>query len=263
MTLPVPPAGRWREAGLALVVACGLAQSLLVYTDAGGAQTPERMAPAAGRGLALWRSHNCQSCHQIYGFGGFLGPDLTNVLDRYTASELSSLLTFGRNRMPRFDFTRKQQADLIAFFDSLNRSGQGQPTGLRARVLVPEKEHFQRLVAAYVASAGPAPKSAQRGIGLIGALECGACHRPLATGRLQAPDLTLVGGTRPRERLFASLRNGRNSMPGHEVSDAEADAILDALAWMRNVRSALVATDDALRQREPFRWSEVPWFEYR
>ncbi|MCH7870146.1 MAG: c-type cytochrome, partial [Planctomycetes bacterium] len=36
----------------------------------------------AKSGLAIWRENNCQACHQIYGYGGFLGPDLTNLMDR-------------------------------------------------------------------------------------------------------------------------------------------------------------------------------------
>ena len=256
-------AGRWREAALALVTVCGVVQTLLVYTDAGGAPTSERLAPAAARGLALWRAHNCQVCHQLYGFGGFLGPDLTNVLARSTADDLSSVLSFGRNRMPRFDFTRSQQADLVAFLRVLDRSGQAQPTPLRPLAPVPDNEHFGRLVAAHAAATGAVPEPVRRGARLIDALECGACHRPLAPGRLEAPDLTLVAGSQPRDRLRTSLVKGRNSMPGYTLADAEYDAILDALAWMRGVRTDLVATDDALVRREAFAWSEVPWFEYR
>ena len=33
---------------------------------------------AAGR--IVWQKNNCQSCHQLYGLGGYLGPDLTNEM---------------------------------------------------------------------------------------------------------------------------------------------------------------------------------------
>ena len=47
--------------------------------------TPVRTPPLddlARAGRALWHDHNCQTCHQIYGFGGFLGPDVTNGAQR-------------------------------------------------------------------------------------------------------------------------------------------------------------------------------------
>ncbi len=31
------------------------------------------------RGEDIWLKNNCNSCHQLYGLGGYLGPDLTNV----------------------------------------------------------------------------------------------------------------------------------------------------------------------------------------
>lgn len=30
-------------------------------------------------GLRTWQEQNCQSCHQLYGLGGYMGPDLTNT----------------------------------------------------------------------------------------------------------------------------------------------------------------------------------------
>ncbi len=73
-----------------LVAAFGV-QTVLVYTD-------ERQDPLSDielRGRALWHENACQVCHQIYGQGGFLGPDLTNVASRLEDSRLESLLTVG------------------------------------------------------------------------------------------------------------------------------------------------------------------------
>ena len=38
-------------------------------------------------GKLIWQKYNCQSCHQIYSLGGYLGPDLTNVYSKYNKSE--------------------------------------------------------------------------------------------------------------------------------------------------------------------------------
>ena len=33
----------------------------------------------ASEGRLVWQNYNCEACHQLYGLGGYLGPDLTNV----------------------------------------------------------------------------------------------------------------------------------------------------------------------------------------
>jgi nitric oxide reductase subunit C len=260
---PITPASRWREIILALVVACGLTQTLLVYADPGGPET-ERLSAEASRGQALWRRHNCHVCHQLHGFGGFLGPDLTNVASRYTRNELSTVLERGRNRMPAFDFSRRQQAGLWAFFQALDRSGLSQPHGIRDRRPQDEKEHWQRLTLATEKHfPQPLPDVVKRGARLVTEWNCGSCHLPLERGRFQAPDLALAAGIRPRAELAAIIRDGRNTMPGFSLSDADLIALLDYLAWMNIWRDLLVETNDKLCVREPFDFGEVPWFEYR
>ena len=69
-------------------------QTWFVYSDEAGRATPALSAEAA-RGRELWHEHNCQSCHQIHGFGGFLGPDLTNATLRLTDARLEAVLTGG------------------------------------------------------------------------------------------------------------------------------------------------------------------------
>ncbi len=32
------------------------------------------------KGKLLFQEYNCISCHQLYGLGGYMGPDLTNVI---------------------------------------------------------------------------------------------------------------------------------------------------------------------------------------
>ena len=54
--------------------------TICVYLQSSGKENqPDDKAIA---GMNMWQNKNCQSCHQLYGLGGYMGPDLTN-----TASE--------------------------------------------------------------------------------------------------------------------------------------------------------------------------------
>ena len=37
------------------------------------------LSKKAIEGENIWLQKNCNSCHQLYGLGGYLGPDLTNI----------------------------------------------------------------------------------------------------------------------------------------------------------------------------------------
>ncbi len=52
-------------------------QTFLIYSDSTGYKK-NPLSINAIKGKQIWLQNNCQTCHQIYGFGGFLGPDLTN-----------------------------------------------------------------------------------------------------------------------------------------------------------------------------------------
>lgn len=80
-------------------------------------------------GQLVWQKHNCQSCHQIYGLGGYLGPDLTNFLSDTLKSELvlRAMLKNGVRQMPKFNMNEKEIDNLIAFLKSTNASGKSSP----------------------------------------------------------------------------------------------------------------------------------------
>ena len=68
-------------------------------------------------GKALFQKHNCQSCHQLYGLGGYLGPDLTSAWSDKNRGEtyIKALLQSGGNRMPDFDLTKEEIDQLITY----------------------------------------------------------------------------------------------------------------------------------------------------
>ena len=81
--------------------------------------------PKAVQGKMLWQQYNCSSCHQIYGLGGYLGPDLTNVIStkgkgrNYAAAIMKS----GSKVMPDFYLNNAEIEALLAFLEQADRSG--------------------------------------------------------------------------------------------------------------------------------------------
>ena len=97
-----------RASILLLLVVCFFGQTALVYLDYPPRAAARELSDDAKVGLALWRKHNCQACHQIHGFGGFIGPDLTNVVGRRPEEDWSDVLTRGRKQMPAFEFDEQE-----------------------------------------------------------------------------------------------------------------------------------------------------------
>ncbi len=87
----------------------------------------------AAEGKLLWQKYNCQSCHQFYGLGGYLGPDLTNVYSKYQGNEaaLELIIGAGNNRMPPCDANKSEIKKMISFLKLMNRTGVSDPSGFK------------------------------------------------------------------------------------------------------------------------------------
>ncbi|MCB0697570.1 MAG: cytochrome c [Chitinophagaceae bacterium] len=79
-------------------------------------------------GQTIWQEKNCQSCHQLYGLGGYMGPDLTNIAGdsgrgpRY----MYTFLKYGTENMPDYHLTENEISDIIAFLSWVDKSGTSQ-----------------------------------------------------------------------------------------------------------------------------------------
>jgi nitric oxide reductase subunit C len=71
----------------------------------------------ASEGKQIYQQYNCQACHQVYGLGGYLGPDLTTAYsDPHRGKMLiKAMLVSGGNRMPVFQFNDEQIEALTAY----------------------------------------------------------------------------------------------------------------------------------------------------
>ena len=68
-------------------------------------------------GRLLFQKYNCISCHQLYGLGGYLGPELTTSWSDPKVGEqiMRTFLQYGGTRMPNFHFTAKEIDDILSF----------------------------------------------------------------------------------------------------------------------------------------------------
>jgi nitric oxide reductase subunit C len=113
-----------------IVVGCYLTIALAVASTSGW-KTNHSMVneiavasePSTVRGKALWQRENCVVCHSIYGLGGHIGPDLTNVYSKKGSQYFRALITHGNGKMPSFYFSEPELQDLEAYFQYIDSLG--------------------------------------------------------------------------------------------------------------------------------------------
>lgn len=86
-------------------------------------------APPTGGELAgwqVWQDKNCQACHQLYGLGGYMGPDLTNIAadaNKGTDAYMKIFLKYGTANMPNLHLTEQEMTSLVSFLRWVDKSG--------------------------------------------------------------------------------------------------------------------------------------------
>ena len=109
---------------LAILVTVFFFYNLLVYSTAAETRLPP-MSRQAVRGELLWQKSNCSACHQLYGLGGYLGPDLTNIISTKGKGPLyvKTFINAGVKAMPIFNFTEEEKEDIVAFLTYVDKTG--------------------------------------------------------------------------------------------------------------------------------------------
>ncbi len=76
-------------------------------------------------GEKLWLKNNCNSCHQLYGLGGYLGPDLTNVYSAKGKGEIymKAMMNSGIKVMPKFNLSENEKNNLVQFLKEVDQTG--------------------------------------------------------------------------------------------------------------------------------------------
>jgi nitric oxide reductase subunit C len=111
---------------MGILISCFFIYTILVYTfgtkDDKGI---DYITPSAIQGKYLFQKYNCTSCHQIYGLGGYMGPDLTNVISKYKENILyvNAMLQNGSDRMPAFNLKEDERNSIIEYLNYIDKTG--------------------------------------------------------------------------------------------------------------------------------------------
>lgn len=106
-----------------------LAYTFLLYCDLPVEET--QTGSEISEGKKLWQENNCGSCHQIYGLGGYLGPDLTNVYSLKGESYIRAFISGGNKSMPAFRFSDNEMDHIINYLMSIDASGTADPRSFK------------------------------------------------------------------------------------------------------------------------------------
>ncbi len=110
---------------LSLLIISFLLYSFSIYISP--TQKKETVSLLASRGKLAWQQYNCVACHQVYGLGGYLGPDLTNAYSKRGAAYIKVFLANGTATMPNFYLSDEEIAALIAYLQQVDASGSSDP----------------------------------------------------------------------------------------------------------------------------------------
>lgn len=245
---------------LAVLVASFAVQTGLVYSD----DVDITLSEDAVAGRKLFHDGSCQVCHQLWGQGGFLGPDLTNAASRVDETRLSSLLTVGSGQMPAFGYSTEQVRLMSAFLREIDRPDVG-----RGELRLGDPAAGTTPQAAFEASISGAtpPAEVQAGFDAFRGGICSSCHYPFQRSVVGAPDLSTAVERVDDNELRTVLTAGRPTLgmppPVPAFSEAEIEQVVAYLHWLNDNRSDLMAESSRRQANRRVDWSRLSWWEYR
>lgn len=112
-----------------ILCASFLAYSISIYLRPLSKAESTEETELAGKGRLIWQKYNCQACHQLYSLGGYLGPDLTNILSNPKKGEslVRAMVKSGTKQMPAYTLPENELTALIAFLKMTDASGVADP----------------------------------------------------------------------------------------------------------------------------------------
>ena len=245
---------------LSVLVVCFAIQTGLVYSD----NVNLTLSGDGVKGRKLFHNGSCQVCHQLWGQGGFLGPDLTNAASRLDETRLASLMTVGSGQMPAFNYSPEQIAHLRAFLQEIDRPdlGRGQlRLGDPDSGTTPQAA-FENAVATLVPGG-----AARAGFETFRGGVCSTCHFPFQRSIVGAPDLSTVVERVSDDELRRVLTDGRPALgmppPLPAFSENHKTEMIAWFHWLNQNRVAVESVTDRRMSQRSVNWSRLDWWEFR
>ncbi|MCP3902245.1 MAG: cytochrome c [Planctomycetes bacterium] len=240
-------------------------QTCLVYSDL---HETVKLSDVQVEGRRIWHRRNCQTCHQLHGFGGFLGPDLTNATERLQRRQLDDLLTGGFGQMPAFHLTPDEIDAVWAYLTAMNETGIGQarnPNLDRLDDLDEADGESSRVATPGLALRQVVGESGDEvvahGFELFRSRSCLSCHVLFGRSAVGAPDLSLSGMRLSADEIDTVLSEGRPpKMPTPVLTRQEREHVREFIVFMADHRFETLARVETKRGAVS---SALPWWEYR
>ena len=97
--------------------------SAYIYTAGTEVAHGPEISDEARRGQQVYQEYNCMACHQFYGLGGYMGPDLTNVISNRGAAYAGAFIAAGTVTMPNLGLSPEETSDVVAFLGFVDTTG--------------------------------------------------------------------------------------------------------------------------------------------
>ncbi|MCZ6835270.1 MAG: cytochrome c [Planctomycetota bacterium] len=254
-----------KEMMLFVLVSGFILQTCLVYSDHFDTL---KLTEHQSQGRRIWHANNCQTCHQLHGFGGFLGPDLTNATQRVERAQLDSLLTQGLGQMPAFKMKQDEIDSIWAYLEAMDATGIGQARNpnldrlrnaeaLDESIVTASTPHEALQLMLAESDDGPAAY----GYELFRMRSCLDCHVFFGRSSVGAPDLSISGKRLSDDELGTVLRIGRlPKMPTPRLDYKERESVRAFIRFMADNRTETLAR---VTRKKPSYLFSLPWWEYR
>lgn len=103
-----------------------LIYTVVIYSSgAEESDSAQYLTVEAKAGKLVFQQYNCIACHQVYGLGGYMGQDLTNVMSAKGKGEhyVKAFLQSGTQKMPNFNLSESEMNALIAYLNYIDKTG--------------------------------------------------------------------------------------------------------------------------------------------
>jgi nitric oxide reductase subunit C len=91
------------------------------------------MSAVERHGAEVFQQYNCVACHQFYGLGGYMGPDLTNAISNRGEAVARAFIASGTATMPNLGLSAEEVDAVVAYLAFVDQTGTYPPKEFNVR----------------------------------------------------------------------------------------------------------------------------------